>query len=364
MWCAGIALNGPARGRGAPLAALDSDPPSGLPFLDSGAETSDAMRSTICIFGVLLWAAATIPVAGQEEEPQHETLTEALRDSTASMELRYRYEIVADEAFDLDAHASTLRTVLSFETGLYKGFGLFLEAENVSTLGADLYNNAGAGDLQNGCTDRPVVADPGLSQTNQGGLRYTAGRTTVRVGRQEILLDDQRFVGNVGLAPESPVVRRDPRRVNRLGAHDPQLRVHQRVHDIRGGDTPVASHLMNAALAAHPAAQVVGYAYALDYELTPARSTGHVRSRGLGRCRSRRRRSRALRARVRRPARRRAQSASAPRRVSPRDGRWRVSRRHRDGRMGTGSAAARRPGSSTRRWRRCTRSTGGPTGSL
>ena len=231
------------------------------------------MKSTICIFGVLLWAAATISVAGQEEEPQRKTLTEALRDSTASIELRYRYEIVADEAFDLDAHASTLRTVLSFETGLYKGFGLFLEAENVSTLGADLYNNAGAGDLQNGCTDRPVVADPGLSQTNQGGLRYTAGRTTVRVGRQEILLDDQRFVGNVGWRQNHQSF--DAIRVESTDLERTTLNYAfiNGVRDIRGGDTPVASHLMNAALAAHPAAQVVGYAYALDYELTPARST-------------------------------------------------------------------------------------------
>ena len=54
------------------------------------------MRSTVLLFGVIL--AVVVPVAAQDPS-QHETLSEALRDSTASINLRYRYEIVADDAF-------------------------------------------------------------------------------------------------------------------------------------------------------------------------------------------------------------------------------------------------------------------------
>ena len=79
---------------------------------------------------------------------------------------------------------------------------MFLEAENVSSVGAELYDNAGVAHLGNRRFDRPVVADPELTQMNQAALRYTRQGTTV-VGRQEILLDDQRFVGNVGFTSRS-----------------------------------------------------------------------------------------------------------------------------------------------------------------
>ena len=76
-----------------------------------------------------------------------------------------------------------------------RGFSLQLEAENVRPVGNDLYDNRGAAYRHNGRFDRPAVADPGLTQVNQAALRFAAvGGTVVTLGRQEILLDDQRFV--------------------------------------------------------------------------------------------------------------------------------------------------------------------------
>ena len=46
--------------------------------------------------------------------------------------------------------------------------------------------------------DRPVVADPADTEINQALIRYQGDKWRVAAGRQEILLGDVRFVGNVG----------------------------------------------------------------------------------------------------------------------------------------------------------------------
>src|SRR5690606_19279018 len=51
----------------------------------------------------------------------------------------------------------------------------------------------------NGKTAYPLVADPKANELNRLQLTNTSlPNTTITLGRQRILLDDQRFVGNVG----------------------------------------------------------------------------------------------------------------------------------------------------------------------
>ena len=164
-------------------------------------------------------------------------------------DLRYRYEWVRDDAVGLDGHASTLRTALSYETGAYEGLAVFLEAENVSGVGAGLYDNAGVAHLGNRRFDRPFVADPELTQMNQAALRYTRQGTTVQVGRQEILLDDQRFVGNVGWRQNHQsfdAVRVESSDVPGTTVNYAFIRG---IHGIRGGAIPISIQVLNAAFA-------------------------------------------------------------------------------------------------------------------
>ncbi len=162
-----------------------------------------------CLFGaVCLIAAATFPPApvfageGDAEEKQEaDTLEEAFVEGETKLDLRYRYETVDQDTPDIekDAHASTLRTVLAYRTLPFHGVSAFLEFEDVRVVGDDLYDNKGHGHLGNDVADRPVVADPEITEVNQAGLRLTwIPRTTITAGRQEILLDNQRFVGAVG----------------------------------------------------------------------------------------------------------------------------------------------------------------------
>ncbi len=146
-------------------------------------------------FGATAWADDPAePTASQEPA----SLTDAFKGGQVNLSLRYRFEGVDQDGIDKDASASTLRTTLGFRSQPLHGFSLFLEAENVTAIGDDAYRNAGAGSLGNGVFDRPVVADPEITEINQAYLRYASGKTQVDVGRQEINRGDQRFVGAVG----------------------------------------------------------------------------------------------------------------------------------------------------------------------
>ncbi|HEX7027077.1 MAG TPA: alginate export family protein, partial [Gammaproteobacteria bacterium] len=92
-----------------------------------------------------------------------------------------------------DATASTVRTALGYKTGDYKGFSAFVEMEDVHALGDEEYNLPADNPKQ-----YSVVADPLGTELNQSYLQYVNEGFTARYGRQQILLDNQRFVGNVG----------------------------------------------------------------------------------------------------------------------------------------------------------------------
>ena len=60
----------------------------------------------------------------------------------------------------------------------------------------------------NGVTDRPVIADPELTDVNQAYLSFAFGKSEVRAGSQELVIDNVRFVGKRRMAPEPPKLRR------------------------------------------------------------------------------------------------------------------------------------------------------------
>ncbi len=121
------------------------------------------------------------------------SLEQAITDGDATLNLRYRFEFV-DQEGKKEAKASTLKTRLTFETLSYQGASAVLEFDNGSEVFSDDYN-----DLKNGKSEYAVVADPTYTSVNQAYLNYAApAETTVRFGRQRILLDNQRFVGGVG----------------------------------------------------------------------------------------------------------------------------------------------------------------------
>ncbi|MDZ7824910.1 MAG: alginate export family protein [Gammaproteobacteria bacterium] len=124
-----------------------------------------------------------------------------IEDGTLDLSFRYRLEHVDSDDFDRDADASTLRSRITLTSGSWKGLGGLLELEDVrEVLVTDF--DAGGGNTPDR-TRYPVVADVEGTEINQAwlGLETDAG-IRVRVGRQRINLDNQRFVGGVGWRQE------------------------------------------------------------------------------------------------------------------------------------------------------------------
>ncbi len=109
-----------------------------------------------------------------------ETITEALKEGDVKLSFRMRYEEVDVDGNDVDL--TSLKTRLTYKSADYQGFGGLIELDDVTHLGDD---DGG-------------VADPEGTEVNQAYLSYTFSDTTVKYGRQRILLDNQRFVGGVG----------------------------------------------------------------------------------------------------------------------------------------------------------------------
>ena len=120
------------------------------------------------------------------------TLEYALLHGTPAVDARYRFEYVDQNPFSRDADASTLRTRLSYTTGLYDGFDARLEWQNIQAIGAENYNNG-----VDGKTQFPSVTDPQSNRLNQLYIGYhnkTVTKSDIILGRQIISLDNQRFV--------------------------------------------------------------------------------------------------------------------------------------------------------------------------
>ena len=106
---------------------------------------------------------------------------------------RLRYEMVEqDNALD-DANAVTLRGRLGAELTV-SSFKFLAEGEGSVAL-VDDYNDTLPG---NGVEPYSVVADPENLELNRLQLSYAKGGYTLTVGRQRIIYDNARFVGNVG----------------------------------------------------------------------------------------------------------------------------------------------------------------------
>ncbi len=120
-------------------------------------------------------------------------LPEALANGKFNLNARLRYEF-AETQTTSPSHAPTLRTRFGFTTAPVNGFQAMLEAENVLPIGdKDNYNAAGLTGA-----GKAVVADPEVTQLNQAWLSYANWDTTLKGGRQRIVFDNARFIGNVG----------------------------------------------------------------------------------------------------------------------------------------------------------------------
>lgn len=120
-------------------------------------------------------------------------VAQAVKEGKVNVSFRYRYEGVDQSNIADNADANTVLSRITYTSGSLGKFSTVLEADNVSHIFGETFN-----DTVNGNTRFPVVADPSGTEVNQAYIKYQATDTTsFKFGRQRINHDAQRIIGGV-----------------------------------------------------------------------------------------------------------------------------------------------------------------------
>jgi len=195
-------------------------------------------------------------------------LEESISDGKASINVRYRYEGV-DDSVNKDAKASTLRTRLGFTTSDKFDLSAHVDFEQITRAGPPDYNST-----KNGQTAYAKVVDPAVAELNQAYIKYTGiSGTDAILGRQRIILDNARFVGNVGWRQNEQTF--DALRVD--GKYGENFFITyaniQNVLTITGDNDYSNHNLVNLGLNKVAGGKITGYAYLLDFDSKPDTDT-------------------------------------------------------------------------------------------
>lgn len=225
-------------------------------------------------------AAMALPVTAAE------SLEAALAGGKAGLDLRYRYEMVDQTGIAEKAKASTLRTRLNYATESYLDTSAFIEFDDVMALGDIKYNNATG--LPSAKTGYPVVADPEGTEVNQAFLTYKGlADTTLKLGRQRVIFDNSRFIGNVGWRQNEQTYDAFTLANSSLKDTTAVYGYVTNVNTIFGeesakGNTDTETHLLNIAYSGLAAGKLSAYGYFLDLTNAPAASNSTLGIRFAG----------------------------------------------------------------------------------
>jgi len=211
-----------------------------------------------------------------------DAFTDALTGGKAKMDVRLRYEDVEDDGTAKDADLLTVRTRLGYQTGSFMDFDAYVEMENTTALGDD--NDANTGNVANGNANATysVIADPEGTELNRYWLGYNGlADTVVRVGRQRIKYDNDRFIGNVGWRQNEQTY--DSLTVVNKSLQDTTISYAYltEVNGIFGQNADMDSHLINVGYNGLGFGKLTGYGYFLEYDDANKNNVNTHRTLGL-----------------------------------------------------------------------------------
>lgn len=224
------------------------------------------LRVFCTLAGLVFWSTN---VAAAETT----SLEGAVLNGTPLIDIRYRLENVDISSLSDDATASTLRTRIGYKTSEWNGLTALVEFENIASLGNDKYNST-----TNGKAGLPVIADPESTELNRAQLSYSSEAGTFNVGRQRLIFDNARFIGNVGFRQNEQTfdaVHAETKLGSNFRASYTFI---DKVHRIFGDDNPNGnftgdSHLINASFNGSSVGKLTAYGYWIDTRQAPALST-------------------------------------------------------------------------------------------
>nr|WP_294840338.1 alginate export family protein [uncultured Methylotenera sp.] len=244
-------------------------------------KTKATFKTNMVMACTALALAGMAQTAFAEDEVAEYTFLDSIKEGKQMTNFRLRYENVNQEAYAsngkrLDTgEAFTLRSLIGWQTAPYKNFSIGAQITDVHEFNDsfnDRRNNApehNNGTL-NASADKaryPNIVDPGFTDINQLYVDWTGIKNTkLRLGRQQVNLDNVRFVGDIGFRQNMQVfdgvsvLNKSIPDVELFAAHFDNVR------QITTKDRRGNIELLNAKYRISPTESVVGYGYLVDVE--------------------------------------------------------------------------------------------------
>ncbi|MES2013351.1 MAG: alginate export family protein [Pseudomonadota bacterium] len=234
-----------------------------------------------------------------EDAPETEyTLLDSIKQGKPLTNFRLRYESVDQDLFQpapnatkkLDtANAFTLRSLIGWQTAPFHNFSFAAQITDVHEFNDD-FNDKRGNVNEPGKTKYPAIVDPGYTDINQLYVDWTGIKNTkLRLGRQQVNLDNVRFIGDIGFRQNMQVF--DGVSVLNKSIPDTEIfaahfdKVRQINTELRSGNIDI----VNAKYRISPSESLVGYGYFVDVAnlsqnngSTAAASTAAQGGNGLG----------------------------------------------------------------------------------
>jgi hypothetical protein len=188
-----------------------------------------------------------------------------------TLDLRPRVEFADQEGRD-EAVAWTFRGRVGLDARLDERVKAFAEIEHTSAWHRDSYQAASVHGRHEGKT---VIADPESTELNQAWLAYTGDEFELKGGIQNIMLENQRFVGNVGWRQNEQTYHGATFTYKGIDKAKLFYGYVYNVDNIFGSDRPrhpndrdfdSNSHFVQATYEPLSALRLTGYSYLLDLE--------------------------------------------------------------------------------------------------
>jgi hypothetical protein len=255
---------------------------------------SKAILLTGTVFAVALMArvaeaqvAPAAPAAADSSSP-----LDAITSGKPILEVRGRYEGVDQTktaTLTADAQAYTVRVHLGWQTASWENLQTLVEASNVSVIGSQDYavNVPGATTPPLNGADKakyPLINDPTTTELNRAQLTWTPSDLfSATVGRQRILIDDQRFVGNVNWRQDEQTfdaIRADGHLGNLHIFYAYLNHINRTLAQNKDFDSN--SHLLNVRYDITPDYKLEAFAYLLDFGNSAINSSATRGVKGSG----------------------------------------------------------------------------------
>lgn len=170
------------------------------------------MSARTKVYFIATCLTLTIPSAGNATDVAS-NLLEAIQQGKSLNNLRLRYEHVSQDGLAVapvannelkDGEGLTLRSLIGWQTAPYKNFSYAAQLIDVTKF-IDNFNDSTNNTLINGASNQlrnseyAKIIDPSFTGVNQLYVDWTGIKNTkFRLGRQQLNLDNMRFIGDIG----------------------------------------------------------------------------------------------------------------------------------------------------------------------